>query len=241
MRRVNATFLIGLVVSCVAVFTHKADTKSTKIDKDGYILEWLILGPIRDTGDGAAAIKIDSIKKAGKGPAGDLQPREGDTMILGPKNEKLTWERINFQELVDTGDIPAPAVGGTNLDRKVWGGAAVDNACAYLVIYLFYKKGDKVEYFLGSDGTVKVWLNGEEIWFNEVKRAWGGDADKHSGTVEPNSWNTYTVQICETGGSWALTVKDLTGIDDVSTNPDVFPVDLSGKLPATWGFIKSKY
>lgn len=237
----NTTFLIGLVVSCVAISAYMADAAPPKIDENGYILEWLILGPIRDTGDGATAIKIDYIKDAGEGSAGDLRPREGEKMIIGPNDEELTWEIINFQELVDSGDIPEPAVGATNLDRKSWGGVAVDNASAYLVTYLFYEKGGTVEYFLGSDGTVKVWLNGEEILFNDVKRSWGGDEDKHSGEVKPNSWNTYTVEICETGGSWALSVKDLTGIDDVSVDPSVLPVDLLGKFTTTWGSIKSKY
>ena len=162
---------IGLVVFCVVVSADMADA-ADKIDKDGYILEWLVLGPIRDTGDGATAIKIDYLKDAGEGSGGEAAPTEGDKVIIGPNDEELTWERMNFQELVDEKDVPQ-AVGGQNLNRESWGGAAVDNACAYFVTYLFYKKEGIKDFILGSDGTVTVWFNGEERWFNPVKRAWG--------------------------------------------------------------------
>ena len=231
---------IGLVVFCVAVSADMADA-ADKIDKDGYILEWLVLGPIRDTGDGATAIKIDYLKDAGEGSGGEAAPTEGDKVIIGPNDEELTWERINFQEMVDSGDIPGPAVAGNNLNRESWGGAAVDNACAYFVTYLFYKEGGIKDFILGSDGTVTVWVNGEERWFNPIKRGWGGDEDPHAGAAKINSWNTYTVEICETGGSWALTVKAITPIDDVSTDPKVLSVEPLDKLTTTWGLIKSKF
>ena len=235
--------LIQLTVPCLVVcalmWSCVGWARPPKIDDRGYILEWLILGQIRGTGDGAAAILRDYVEEAGRGSAGDLQPSHGDKITVGPRGDRLAWEAINFQGLVDAGDIAEPAIGPANLDRDVWGGAEVDNACAYLVTYLFYED-EKVRFSLGSDGTVKVWLNGDVIWFNAAKKPWIRDTDPHSGRVTPDTWNTYVVQICETSGNWALSVRDLTGVDGISSDPIVLPVEERGGLAAKWGELKRR-
>jgi len=142
-----------------------------------------------------------------------------------------------------------PANGGDNVQDMInatkakWGGgwsgvaAGIEDHSAYSVINVVSSKNQKgVTMRAGSDDSIKVWLNGEEIHRNAVNRGAGDFQDTFNGDLKKGD-NIFMVKVSERGGGWSMFV----GID-AEVKYDLkfkgYPVEPSGKLATTWATIK---
>ncbi len=199
---------------------------------------WMWIITPSDAGQGgAAATDIDGIDEATKGKLTEEEVAEEgitDKILKVKFPDKLEWTE---------GEI-AP-VGGNNLNDmlnkiKLGPGGDINDYCAYSVINVVSKqKRDNVEARAGSDDSIKVWMNGEEVHNNPVDRGAGDFQDTFEVDLKKGD-NVFMVKVCERGGGWSMFV----GIDaDLTYNLKFkgLPVEPVGKLATQWGKIKDAY
>lgn len=240
-------FTFCLVIAANTYAIKPGECKYVKDDKvkvndQGYIMSWLILDPYFQTNEGSTiAVAKDYFED--KGGEANLKPKEGDKVKIKATGTEHVWTRLNFSDLKDMGQIPAP-VGGNELDIVCWGGQGVNNAQEYLVTYLLWKKDNKVTITLGSDDSSESYFNGEQVTFKAADQDWAA-GNGGSGTVDAKAgqWNILVVGAYETGGEWGISVQVNPVPDEVDNKGPaaLFAVDPADKLPNTWGNIKGSY
>ena len=217
------------------------DDDDPQVDDNGYIMSWLILDPfISDTANAAGpACQMDYFE--GQGGEANLMPKEGDEVTIAETKSDHVWARLNFADLKDMGQIPAP-VGGNEFDITCWGGQGPTNTQEYMVVYLKWNTDTTAKFTVGVDDASEVYFNGEKIIDDpNSSQDWGAG---NSGSAEVNAkageWNILVVGCYETGGEWGITVQVDPAPDEVSNigPPELFAVEPVGKLPITWGEIK---
>ena len=209
---------------------------ATALDKIEGPWMWIITPSDAGQG-GAAATDIDGIDEATKGKLTEEDvAKEGitDNILKVDFPDKLEWTE---------GEI-AP-VGGNNINDmltkiKLGPGGDVNDYCSYAVINAVSKeKRGGVEARVGSDDSVKVWMNGEVVHTNPVNRGAGDFQDTFDVDLNKGD-NVFMVKVCERGGGWSMFV----GIDaDLEYNLKFkgLPVEPAGKLATQWAKIRSSY
>ena len=188
-------------------------------------------------GGGAAVTDDDGIKDATNGKLTEEDvAKEGIT----PKITKVKFaENYKWTE----GEI-AP-VGGNNINDtllkiKLGPGGDINDHCSYAVINAVSKVTKKgVEAKVGSDDSVKVWMNGKEVHKNAVNRGAGDFQDTFKVDLKKGA-NVFMVKVCERGGGWSM----FAGIDadlDYNLKFKGWPVEPAGKLATRWAEVKSTY
>jgi len=194
------------------------------------IMEGLWLGPINTQLGAVQSIDVDYLEEYG----GEAEismvengPAAGDEYEL---EETMTWE---FREanMPDRFDVDL-----------LWGGRTNHTAYFYIYIECDHDVGD-VDLWLGSDDSIKVWVNGEVVHNNAVDRAIAVDADRVKIELV-KGWNALMAKIGETGGGWLFSINLPDEPEEIiqltTEKPDVQPVESAGKLSATWGAVKAK-
>jgi hypothetical protein len=99
---------------------------------------------------------------------------------------------------------------------------AGDNRVAYLRARIWSPKEQRAQLELGSDDGVKVWLNGQLVYANNVVRPATPAEDKANVTLK-EGWNPLLVKLTQGGGEWALIVRfrspDGGKLDGVKSEP----------------------
>ena len=224
------------VYVCCALGFFIAVQLATALDKIEGPWMWIITES--DAGQGGAlATDIDGIDEATKGKLTEEDvAKEGITdKILKVKfPDKLEWTE---------GEI-AP-VGGNNINDmlnkiKLGPGGDINDYCSYAVINAVSKKKlADVEARVGSDDSIKVWMNGKEVHDNPVNRGAGDFQDTFKVNINKGD-NVLLVKVCERGGGWSMFV----GIDaelEYNLKFKGLPVEPAGKLATTWATIRSAY
>ena len=107
-----------------------------------------------------------------------------------------------------------------------------DNTVAYGFTNLDSQGAKDTAMFVGSDDSIKVWLNGEVVWVNAVLRGAGDYQEHFDITLKPGK-NLLLVAVYECGGGWSgfFGLAQEVKVSIVSVEP-------AGKLVTTWGDIK---
>ena len=209
---------------------------ATALDKIEGPWMWIITPSDAGQG-GAAATDIDGIDEATKGKLTEEDvAKEGITKkILAVKfPDKLKWTE---------GEISP--VGGNNINDmlikiKLGPGGDVNDYCSYSVINAVSKaKKNGVEARVGSDDSVKVWMNGDEVHKNPVNRGAGDFQDTFKVDLKKGD-NVFMVKVCERGGGWSMFV----GIDaplEYNLKFKGLPVEPADKLATRWAEVKRSY
>ena len=148
-------------------------------------------------GGGAAVTDDDGIKDATKGKL-----TEEDVAEQGLTKKIL---KIKFPDKLKWTEGEIAAVGGNNINDmlikiKLGPGGDVNDYCSYAVINAVSKvKKAGVEARVGSDDSVKVWMNGEEVHKNAVNRGAGDFQDTFEVDLKKGD-NVFMVKVCERGG-----------------------------------------
>ena len=112
-----------------------------------YITEWLLLGPFFPD-------DLDKDFLVGARGAANAHPEEGDPVITA-QGDTLTWRRhFSLSSII-------------NLDQAV---TQRDSMTVYAFSILQSAAEEKVQFLLGSNNGVAVWINGEQVHHNPVDR-----------------------------------------------------------------------
>ena len=217
-RKLFTVALACLMTLSVMTLTHVADAQ------DKIVGPWLwMIAPTEAGQGGANSTDEDSLAEASGGDVTE------DGVAANGANE---GDKVGDLEWT-LGEISA--TGGNNVNDLVneigLGSGDVNDHSSYALITLESDSDQAgVEMKVGSDDSIKVWLNGEEVHNNPVNRGAGDFQDTFEVDLVAGD-NTLLVKVSERGGGWSMFV----GIDaDVNAVVKPFPAPVSGKITGPW-------
>ena len=212
-------FTIGLVC-LVALFAMTMTANA----QDKITGPWLwMIAPTEAGQGGAAATDIDSLAEASGGDVTEEMianngANEGDAV------GDLVW---TLGEITETG--------GNNVNDTVneigLGEGDVNDHSSYALITLESDSDQSgVDMKVGSDDSVKVWLNGEVVHTNAVNRGAGDFQDTFQVDIKSGD-NLLLVKVSERGGGWSM----FAGVDaDVNAVYKPATPGVAGKITGPW-------
>ena len=219
------SMFVGVDADVNAVFKPATPGVSGKITGP-----WLWMIAATEAGQGGAnSTDIDSLAEASGGAVTEeMVARYGAS--AGDAVGDLQW---TIGEISETG--------GNNVNDLVneigLGEGDVNDHSSYALIILNAPEDQSgVPAKVGSDDSVKVWLNGEVVHTNAVNRGAGDFQDDFKVDLMAGP-NVLLVKVSERGGGWSM----FAGVGGVWSLGDTFvSVEPAGKLFTTWGSLKAK-
>ncbi len=153
--------------------------------------------------------------------------------------------RVKFKTGYEWTEGEIAVAGGNNLQLMLndlrFGPAApevdLNSHCAYAVINAKSKKSVKdATARVGSDDSVKVWVNGKEVHANAVNRGAGDFQDTFNVDIKVGD-NVIMVKVCECGGGWSMFFGIQADLD-YNLKFEGWPVEPADKLATQWGALK---
>ena len=185
---------------------------------------WLwMIAPTEAGQGGAAATDVDSLAEASGGDVTEEMianngANEGDAV------GDLVW---TLGEISETG---GNNVNDTVTDIGLGEGDVNDHSSYALITLESDSDQDGVDMRVGSDDSVKVWLNGEEVHKNAVNRGAGDFQDTFQVDIKKGD-NLLLVKVSERGGGWSMFV----GVDaDVTAVFKPATPGVAGKITGPW-------
>ena len=191
-------------------YNSSAPSQTYNHDANGYIRRWLINGPYKE---GNQAIRLS---RAYFPNEGQVQPSAGSTSAGNvwcdstEPNTSQIWFNWGFW-----------SCGAYQLD---WAA----NAAAYAHTYVYSPDTRNVQLRVGSDDGIAVWLNGNQVHYNDVYRGLTLDNDIKTVTLNAG-WNRLLVKVTQANAGWQMSTRftDLFGniMNDLKysvNNPTVF-------------------
>ena len=97
-----------------------------------------------------------------------------------------------------------------------------ENAVAYAFIEVYSSTARKVKLYLGSDDSIKVWLNGENVFTNDAIRALVFDEDKID-VILKGGWNRLLIKVYNNELAWNFSARFIrrsgSGVEDLTYRP----------------------
>ena len=219
------SMFVGVDADVTAVFKPATPGVAGKITGP-----WLWMIAATEAGQGGAnSTDIDSLAEASGGAVTEeMVATHGAS--AGDAVGDLEW---TIGEITETG--------GNNVNDLVneigLGEGDVNDHSVYGIVILNAEEDQSgVPAKVGSDDSVKVWLNGEVVHTNAVNRGAGDFQDDFKVNLVAGP-NILMVKVSERGGGWSL----FAGVGGVWTIGDTFvSVEPAGKLFTTWGSLKAK-
>ena len=219
------SMFVGVDADVTAVFKPATPGVAGKITGPWL---WMIAATEANQG-GANSTDIDSLAEASGGAVTeDMVATHGAS--AGDAVGDLEW---TIGEISETG--------GNNVNDLVneigLGEGDVNDHSVYGIVILNAEEDQSgVPAKVGSDDSVKVWLNGEVVHTNAVNRGAGDFQDDFKVNLVAGP-NILMVKVSERGGGWSL----FAGVGGTWTIGDTFvSVEPAGKLFTTWGSLKAK-
>ena len=113
--------------------------------------------------------------------------------------------------------------------------APADDAVAYLRTQVWSPDAREVQFELGSDDGVKVWVNGEEVHANNVSRGVTVGEDKFPVKLTPE-WNVILLKVVQGAGDWGFALRIAGNSNDLRVKP-VFKRSAFVPLADSEGFV----
>lgn len=231
MKRISLLSVICLFA--IFAVTHIASAQN-KIEGP-----WAFIIAACEVGQGgAASTDVDSLSEASKGAVTEDEVAKGLNLALqGIRIGGLHWVEAmisptggdNIQDLI-------------NAEKDKWGGgwsdlaADVNDYSAYFYTEVKSSSAQSgVTMKVGTDDSVKVWVNGEVVHANAVDRGASDFIDTFTADLKQGN-NPVLVKSSERGGGWSM----FFGIDG-DPGVQVVAVEPVGKLTTSWGSVKATY
>lgn len=221
--------IIGLAcLMSLSVMTLTADAQ------DKVTGPWMWIITQDSVGCGAAATHVDEIDEQ---TGGKLTEEDVAKNGITPK-----ILRVKFKNDLEWTEGEIAATGGNNLNEAITkiGLTAGDlnNHCAYAVINARSKKTVKgATARVGSDDSVKVWVNGKDVHANAVNRGAQNFQDTFNVDIKVGD-NVIMVKVCECGGGWSMFFGIQADLD-YNLKFEGWPVEPADKLTTQWAQIKN--
>ena len=185
---------------------------------------WLwMIAPTEANQGGANSTDVDSLAEASGGEVTEQMVAENGANE-GDAVGDLVWT---------VGEISA--TGGNNVNDLVneigLGEGDVNDHSSYALITLVSASDQSgVDMRVGSDDSVKVWLNGAEVHNNPVNRGAGDFQDTFQVDLKQGD-NLLLVKVSERGGGWSM----FAGVNaDVETAIRPAVIGVAGKITGPW-------
>lgn len=212
-------FTIGF--ACLIALFVMAQTADAQDKITGPWL-WMI-APTEAGQGGAAATDVDSLAEASGGDVTE-EMIANNGANEGDKVGDLEW---TLGEISETG---GNNVNDTVTDIGLGEGDVNDHSSYALITLESDSDQDGVDMKVGSDDSVKVWLNGEEVHNNAVNRGAGDFQDTFQVDIKKGD-NLLLVKVSERGGGWSMFV----GVDaDVNAVFKPATPGVAGKITGPW-------
>lgn len=225
------SFVIGLVcLMCLFIMTLTADAQ------DKVTGPWMWMITADSVGCGADATHVDEIDEQTGGDLTEEDVAEG----LTPKVLK-----VDFKSGYEWTEGSIAVSGGNNLNEMLnkiglGPGGDIQNHCAYAIINARSKKSvNGATGRVGSDDSVKVWMNGKEVHANAVNRGAGDFLDTFNVDIKSGN-NVIMVKVCECGGGWSMFFGIQADLE-YNLNFEGLPVEPADKLATQWAAVKKSY
>ena len=211
-------FTIGL--ACLIALFVMAQTADAQDKITGPWL-WMIAATAANEG-GANSTDVDSLAEAS---GGDVT--EDDVAANGANEGDAVGDLVwTLGEITDTG--------GNNVNDLVneigLGEGDVNDHSSYALITLESDSDQSgVDMKVGSDDSVKVWLNGEVVHTNAVNRGAGDFQDTFQVDLKTGN-NLLLVKVSERGGGWSM----FAGVDADVNAVYKPPGGVDGKITGPW-------
>src|SRR5687768_5362016 len=155
-RVLTSTFALSLLV----LVTLPTQAQTAKPDDEGFIRDWLFLGPFPLGDENAGADHIDKTQISNEG---SIKPKAGDKQKIGDADN--TWKAIQAKDYF--------------FDLNQILGDQHQNVLGYLVTYIVADKDmPDLTLYMGSNDQGKIYVNGKEVVKFTETRAIDKDLDK---------------------------------------------------------------
>jgi hypothetical protein len=207
---------------------HLMETGGCMVDGEGFIRDWLLLGPYTNEKDSPAfdveyvePEKVEFIvgEPAEKGAGGsDVVAADGQSEGANPRGQPIelqsggvgegaapldggmAWKSMPPNKYANLVSYRLPYVNFVSMfDKNEW-------VFTYAGTYVYSPEQQAVKLCVGSDDQVKAWLNGKSVMANDVARGAAKDQDMVSVTLN-KGWNKLLVKVCQGYGGWGMYVR----------------------------------
>jgi WD40 repeat protein len=170
---------------------HAAAERALRLHDSGMIRQWLVLAPIPfqdQTGEGA----LKALDQEQVTPEPGLRPRANDRVKVGAS--ELVWNALRQEDYL--------------LDFNRLLGKKMEWSVAYAVCYIQSDAAQAgVVMRVGSDDEAKIYLNGKEIYRNEIGRACVPDQDEVAGIELRAGLNVLVFKVVNEMQNWGGSVR----------------------------------
>ncbi|MDE0022635.1 MAG: hypothetical protein OXT69_14795 [Candidatus Poribacteria bacterium] len=196
---------------------------------------WLWMIALSGGLNGPQAIDIDLLAEASGGAVTeeDIANRGARE---GAKVGDLEWTAGEIAtEYTNTADNPNGNANALAVDLGFTENADLNNVGLYG--YIVFDVGQRMETVMhvGSDDSVKVWLNGEVVWTHAVGRGASDVIDAFPVTLQAG-YNRVLMKVTEGGGGWSF----YAAMDEMVEFQTSTSVDPAGKATTSWGALKAQ-
>ena len=186
-KRVLVPFGVILLVLLSLTAIRAADAKP---DDEGFIRDWLFLGPIPLGEENAGA---DHIEKKQIEDEGAIKPKAGDKQKVG--DTEATWKAIQAKDYYF--DL-----------NQILGGDPQQNVLGYLVTYVVADKDmADLSLLMSSNDQGKIFVNGKEVVKFTETRAIDKDQDKVEGVKLNKGTNVIVFKLINEVNDWQGAVR----------------------------------
>ncbi len=212
---------------CLSVMTLTADAQEQILGP------WLwMVAPTEPNQGGQNSTNIDSLAVAS-----DNKVTEDKVSQNGAKEGDAVG---NYEWTEAT----LPANGDINkmlFDARMVAGEDMNDITSYALIMLkSAKKQEGVTMRTGSDDSIKVWLNGEDVFTNATNRGRAQYQDTFKIDLKQGE-NLLMVKVSERGGGWGMHVGVDAAVDHHVNFDRYLPVEPAGKLATQWAKIRNAH
>lgn len=162
--------------------------EQAEVDNEGFIRNWLVLGPIRCEAEGAGADEIakEQIKDEGK-----LKPKAGEKVTIGGK--ELEWKKAKAADYY--------------FDFNAWLKKPEDQKEENVIGYLYCTivTGDEMkglEARMGSNDQGRLYINGKEVLKFAETRTIDKDSDVAKEVTLVKGENTIVFKVINESNNW---------------------------------------
>jgi hypothetical protein len=177
--------------------------RSTPVEVDGFIRDWLLLGPLPLPND---AREVAGLNRDFLNGEATVTPKAGDKVRHGDKD--VTWRTCSL------------ATWDMKMKQEFPGNT--DNCAAYAVAYIFSPTDQnnlKLKY--GSDDQARIWVNGKVVAEHLGGRGAKVDDSVATGVSLHKGTNTLVFKLVNGGGDWGGGLRFTDAHDQPVTNLNV--------------------
>ena len=225
-------FVIGLVCIMSLSLMTAADAQQEILGP------WLwVIAPTEGGQGGQNSTNIDSLAAASGEKVTEKKVANNGAKKGGEVGD-YKWTEI---KLPGDGNINVMLIDAGVLPEANDKNNSIDDISSYALITLVADEAmEGVGMAVGSDDSVKVWLNGEVVHTNATNRGRSRWQDEFNVNLNAGD-NLLLVKISERGGGWGMYVG-IRGEFETAYRPAASDVDTAveagGKLVTTWGKLK---